>query len=238
VPRDCAVCGTALEYFDYARPVVCGHCGEEDYSHTTCPRGHYICDTCHNGNSIGVIEKIALNTQLKDPLGIAEVMMSYPGLPMLGCHHAYIAGGALMAALRNVRVPGITEKAIGEVFGRTEKQAVGGYCGLTGVCGIAPALGACFSIITGSKCGKDIEQKITVEAVAHILHVIADLSGPSCCKAYVRASLWHAVSLLRELLGISLPAVYSPISCRLSERHPHGCRRTKCPYFEAIETGR
>ncbi|HSB52080.1 MAG TPA: DUF5714 domain-containing protein [Dissulfurispiraceae bacterium] len=181
---------------------------------------------------------MALNTQLKDPLGIAEVMMSYPGLPMLGCHHAYIAGGALMAALRNVRVPGITEKAIGEVFGRTEKQAVGGYCGLTGVCGIAPALGACFSIITGSKCGKDIEQKITVEAVAHILHVIADLSGPSCCKAYVRASLWHAVSLLRELLGISLPAVYSPISCRLSERHPHGCRRTKCPYFEAIETGR
>jgi hypothetical protein len=232
------LCGTALQYLDQIRPVICTLCGEEDFTHVVCPRVHYVCDTCHNRRPHDTIEDIALNTQLKDPLGIAEVMMGYPGMPMLGCHHAHVVGGALMAAIKNEGSLGFSEKAVKEVFRRTATQARGGYCGLTGVCGIVPAIGACFAVLSGSKCGSDREQRMTMEVVSHILRVIADLTGPSCCKAYVRASLSHAVSLLREYLGIFLPVVYSPISCSFGERHPHGCRRTRCPYFETIETGR
>jgi hypothetical protein len=180
---------------------------------------------------MAVIEDIVFTTTLKDPVEISEVMMSYPELPMLGCQHAYIAAGALLAAIKNEGSRKITNEEIREVFRRTERQAVGGYCGLTGVCGIATAIGACFSILVGSRCGKDLEQKITMEAVTRVMGVITDLTGPSCCKAYVRASLSAAISLLKERFGIILP-VGDSITCSYVTKHPHGCRKIKCPYFK------
>ena len=184
-----------------------------------------------------VIEDIVFTTALKDPVEISEVMMSHPGLPMLGCQHAYIAAGALLAAIKNEGSRKIRNEDIAEVFKRTERQAVGGYCGLTGVCGIAPAIGACFSMLAGSRCGKDFEQKVTMEAVTRVMQVITDLTGPSCCKAYVRESLSVAISLLKEKFGIVLPVKDLSIACSQTSKHPHGCRETKCPYFMG-ETGR
>lgn len=158
--------------------------------------------------------------------------MTHPKLPMLGCQHAYIAAGALLAALKNEGSKKITENDQREVFKRIEKQAVGGYCGLTGVCGIVPAIGACFSILLGAKCGKDLEQRITMEATRRVIEVIETLTGPSCCKAYVRASLLLAVDLLREKFGIIFPVKKLSVPCQFQEKHPHGCREERCPYFK------
>jgi hypothetical protein len=184
-----------------------------------------------------IIEDIALTTKSKDPFEIADLMMSYPGLPMLGCQHAYIAGGAFMAALKNEGTRTISNEAIKEVFARTQKQAHGGYCGLSGVCGIASAIGACFAILTGSKCGTDQAQKITMEAVTRVSRAITDLTGPSCCKAYVWSSLETAINYLKESLGIALPSLQT-IDCGFSVTHPHGCREALCPYFQVNEHGR
>jgi hypothetical protein len=226
------VCGSSLEYLDEACQLTCSACGKADHGHIRCPNGHYLCEECHTRDSLQVIEAIAFDSQSKDPLEIAELMMSHPGLPMLGCNHAYIAAGALMAALRNEGSKRITVEAIREVFLRTGKQAHGGYCGLTGVCGIVPAIGACFAVLTGSRCGKDEEQRITMEAVTRVSRSIARLTGPSCCKAYVRAALETAGDYLEEPFGIRLPRAKGAI-CTYSRRHPHGCREGKCPYFPA-----
>lgn len=137
-----------------------------------------------------------------------------------------------MAALKNEGSKGISNVAITEVFNRTGKQAHGGYCGLTGVCGIAPAIGACIAVLTGSKCGKDEEQRMTMEAVARVARAITDLTGPSCCKAYVRTSMLTAVKFLKERFDIALPIKDIAIKCEHSEKHPHGCREIKCPFFE------
>ncbi|NOY64750.1 MAG: hypothetical protein GXO97_05045 [Nitrospirae bacterium] len=177
-----------------------------------------------------IIEEVVFQSTSRDPMEIAELMMSFPGLPMLGCHHAYIAGGALMAAIKNEASRGITNEDIKEVFRRTKKQAHGGFCGLTGVCGVVPAIGAVFAVLTGSKCGTDSEQRITMEATARLGRAIAELTGPSCCKAYVRTSLEVAIKYLKESLGIELP-LSSVSSCIYSARHPHGCRELNCPYF-------
>lgn len=235
--ENCMVCGSPLEYLEQAQDSTCTFCGKTEQGHISCPEGHYICDACHNKGSMAVVEDIVSTTNLKDPVEISEVMMSHPGLPMLGCQHAYIAAGALLAAIKNEGSRKITKKDITEVFKRTERQAVGGYCGLTGVCGIAPAIGACFSILAESKCGKDFEQKITMEAVTRVMEVITGLTGPSCCKAYVRASLCVAISVLKERLGITLPVKDLSIVCSYTSKHPHGCREIKCPYFRG-ETGR
>jgi hypothetical protein len=178
-----------------------------------------------------MIEDITFTTRLKDPFEIAELMMSHPALPMLGCEHAFIAAGALLAALKNSPYAKVTNQDIHEAFDRTAKQAVGGYCGLTGVCGISPAVGACFSIFLGSRCGSDMEQKITIDAVIKVSQGIAELTGPSCCKAYVRSAIAAAAAIFAERFGIILPVAKAAAVCRDSNRHPHGCREEKCPYY-------
>jgi len=228
------VCGSVLEYLDQAQGVTCSFCGKGEQGHIRCPNGHYICEVCHNRDAMQIIEDIALTTKSKDPFEIADVMMSCPELPMLGCQHAYIAGGAFMAAIKNEGSHPVGNEEIKEIFTRTEKQAHGGYCGLSGVCGIAPAIGACFSILTGSKCGTDQAQRITMEAVTRVTRAITDLTGPSCCKAYVWGSLEVAADYLKESLGIVLPSSHS-IACDFSARHPHGCRQENCPYFRKNE---
>ncbi len=224
------VCGLHLEYLNEARDVTCSYCGKIEQGHIRCPQDHYICEACHNQDAMKIIEETAFNTKSVNPFEIAELMMCYPKLPMLGCQHAYIAGGALMAAIKNEGTKPIKDKEIREVLRRTEKQAHGGYCGLSGVCGIVPAIGACFAVLTGSKCGKDKEQRIAMEAVTRTAQAITDLTGPSCCKAYVRTSLNAAVNYLKESTGIELPPA-GLVDCKFSSSHPHGCRRGKCPYF-------
>jgi hypothetical protein len=226
------VCGSVLEYLDQAQSVKCTYCGKAEHGHIKCPNGHFICEACHNQDAMQIIEDISLTTKSDDPFEIAGWMMSYPGLPMLGCQHAYIAAGAFMAAIRNEGTRAVSNEEIKEVFSRTEKQAHGGYCGLSGVCGIAPAVGACFAVLTGSKCGTDQEQRITMEAVTRVTGAITDLTGPSCCKAYVWTSLLTAVTFLKEKFDIALPVKTAAIKCEYSSKHPHGCRESKCPFFE------
>ena len=154
-------------------------------------------------------------------------------VPMLGCENAWIAAGALIVAIKNEGTVKITNDQIIEVLNRTKKQAIGGFCGLTGVCGIAPAIGACFSVILSAACPKDRETATTMRVVAKIVDVIANETGPCCCKNFVRNALAEAIRLVKEYLKI--PFMLSKtmqITCTDAERHPHGCRKEKCSYFK------
>ena len=230
--ENCMVCGSKLDYLKIAEGLICTYCGNELTGHVKCPKGHFMCDACHGKKIPTVIEEFAITTKSPDPVAIAELMMTHPALPMLSCDHAYIAAGALMGALRNSPYGSkIGDAELREAFARTAKQAHGGYCGLTGVCGVAPAIGACFSIFLGARCGSDREQKIVMEAVTRVSRVITDLTGPSCCKAYTRAALAVAVDLFAEKFGVVLPVNNAAAVCDHSVKHPHGCREEKCPYY-------
>jgi hypothetical protein len=183
------------------------------------------------------IETIIFQTTSTDPFAIAEQCMDLDVLPMLGCQHTYITGGALMAALKNDGTFQLSNDDIREVFHRTNKQAHGGYCGLTGTCGIAPALGACVAILTGSKCGSDKEQRLTMELVSRVVRAITELTGPSCCKAYVRTSLEVAVDFLNQHFSINLRGKDTN-PCQHTAKHPHGCRLEKCPYYPESIAGK
>jgi len=230
----CMVCGSVLEYLLQAEGHTCIYCNRAEQGHIVCTAGHFVCDACHGLEARGIIEQIAFTSRENDPLAMAELMISHAGLPMLGCEHAFIAAGALIGALKNSPYGkgNITNTAVREIFDRTAKQAVGGYCGLTGVCGIAPALGACFSVFLGARCGSDREQKIVMDAVIRVMQALSALTGPSCCKAYVRAGLREAVAFFGERFGILLPIKGSAIVCKHSEKHSHSCREEKCPYFQ------
>ena len=231
--ENCLACGGTLDYLNEAEDLVCTYCGAGHRAHVKCPNGHFVCDACHGKDVLGVIEDIARTSTTGDPVAIAELIMAHPLLPMLSCDHAFIGAGALMAALRNSPYGSkIGTAEVDEVFARTAKQAHGGYCGLTGVCGVAPAIGACFSVFLGARCGSDREQKIVMEAVTRASGAIMELTGPSCCKAYVRAALTVAVDIFAEKFGVVLPVKTTAIVCVNSQHHPHGCREERCPYFK------
>lgn len=150
---------------------------------------------------------------------------------MLGCEHAWIAAAALMAALRNEGTIPVQPEQIEEALRRTRRQAIGAYCGLTGVCGIAPGIGACFSVILGAACPKDRETSITMHVVARVVEAIGSQAGPCCCKNFVRTALGVAGEMAREHLKINLPAGLDSIVCADMDRHPHGCRGKKCKFY-------
>ena len=164
--------------------------------------------------------------------------MSQDNIPMLGCENAWIASGALMTALRNEGTIKVTNRQIIEAMNRTKRQAAGGYCGLTGVCGISPAIGSCFSVILGASCAKNQETATTMKVVGKIVNAIADQTGPCCCKNFVRTALREAVLLIKQYLNVSLPMPSEAIVCTHSTRHPHGCRESKCPYFKGPTTSK
>lgn len=225
------VCGSALEYRKDAVDSACTSCGATHRSHLRCPQGHVVCDACHGREARRIIEGITLAETAQDPGEIAERMMAHPAVPMLGCEHAFIAAGALLAALRNSPYGKVSEQTVREVFGRTGKQTFDGACGLTGVCGIAPAVGSVIASFLGSRWGADREQRIAMEAVTRVSQAITDLTGPGCCKAYVRSALAVAVPFFAEQFGIVLPFKEQAPACADDGRHPHGCRESKCPYY-------
>lgn len=180
-----------------------------------------------------------LDTSSQDPIEIAETLMDYRDrVPMLGCENAWIAAGALMAAIKNEGSLPVRNEQITEVLARAKKQAIGGYCGLTGVCGIVPAIGACFSVILGAACPKDRETAVTMKVAGEMVNSIAAETGPCCCKNFVRTALRKAIELARIYLKANLPvSSRQAIKCRHVERHPHGCRKGKCAYYQEHDTG-
>ncbi len=230
--ENCMVCGERLDYLTTAEGAVCSYCGTRQEAHVRCPQGHHVCDACHGKEARKMILDTVLAARSQDPAELAELMMAHPGLPMLSCDHALIAAGALLAALRNTPYGSrFGEADVREVFARTEKQAHGGYCGLTGVCGIVPAAGAVVSLFLGSACGSDREQKLAMEAAGRVHGVITGLTGPSCCKAYTRAAVAEAAAFFAERFGVILPVRQQAIICSHAEKHPHGCREEQCPYY-------
>jgi len=207
------------------------HCGQKEPGYVYCQNGHYICDNCHGKGFFEVIRDLSLSAKGIDPVVIAEDMIKSADVPMLGCEHAWIAAGALLAAIRNHGQIKVSNDQITEALNRTQKQAIGAYCGLTGVCGVAVAIGAAFSTILGASCPKNKETSITMHVVARIVEVIANNTGPCCCKNFVRTALRLGCQLAGEYLDVDLGCTVN-IKCEDSRRHPHGCRETRCRYYQ------
>lgn len=97
-------------------------CGQKELGYVYCPNGHYVCDNCHGKNSFEIIQVLSLSAKDANPLTIAEEIIKTAPLPMLGCEHAWIATGALLAAIRNHGQIKVNDVQIIEALNRTRKQ--------------------------------------------------------------------------------------------------------------------
>jgi len=233
----CLFCGSPVELLETREERPCIFCGEREMVAASCSGSHHCCDRCKTDETRSVIAVMGRTTTRKDPTAISELMMGLPQLGMLDCDHAFIAAAAFIVALKNSPYGGkITENEVSEALDRTASQIAKESCAQTGVCGIIPAIGACFSLFLGVRFGSDREQQVTMDAVTKVTQALTDLTGPVCCKAYVRASLGVATTLFAERFGIMLPvSSFAPV-CRWSDKHPFGCREDTCPYYQTTST--
>lgn len=102
------------------------------------------------------------------------------------------------------------------------------------MCGVAPAIGASFSVILDAACTKDRETATTMHVVSRVVEAIANQTGPCCCKNFVRTALTLSCKLAKEYLKIDLVST-GEIICQDTERHPHGCRKAKCHYYYQLK---
>lgn len=205
-------------------------CGKSERGYVNCSNGHYICDICHGEKDFETIMAMIERADGTNSVIIAQKIIEEASIPMLGCEHAWVAAGSLLVAIKNQGEIKITKNQLIEVMNRTRKQAIGAYCGLTGVCGVATAIGAVYSVILRAACPKDKETSATMHVVSKVIEAIANETGPCCCKNFVYTALKVACDNSEKYLKIRL-SCKNNIVCHDSDRHPHGCRKQKCNYY-------
>ena len=144
--ENCLVCGHPLDYSTIGDKFECILCGKKEIGNVHCSKGHYVCDTCHSKETYDELIKAILSGIGNNPLRLAQQIIQEVEIPMLGCEHSLIVTGVLLKSIQNTNSLLVTDAMIMEAINRTNRQAIGAYCGLTGVCGIAIGVGSVFSV--------------------------------------------------------------------------------------------
>ena len=136
----CLVCGEPLAYFKEAQDVTCQICGKKETGHSVCVEGHYVCDACHRAGGVEHIMAVCRETDSKNPIRIAQKIMSDKSIYPNGPEHHTLIGASLMAAYRNAGGDIDLDKALAELQKRS-LLVPGGTCGFWGTCGAATSAG-------------------------------------------------------------------------------------------------
>jgi hypothetical protein len=219
----CLVCGEELIYSAAAEKVQCMICEKEEESNARCARGHYICDACHRGNILALVEQVCLASTATDPVEIALRIFQLPGLHMHGPEYHSIVPAVLVTAYGNM-VQDKREQAIKEAIKRG-KEIKGGSCGNNGACGAGIGVGIAYSVLHGvTPLSKERGPANRMTALA--LMEISRTGGARCCKRDVMVALATAKRHFAELDH----TVGSKYVC---EQYPQNkqCIRSECPYY-------
>lgn len=223
---NCGLCGKPLVYGTGEVSRQCAYCGEEYPALIFCPEGHYVCDSCHGAEALDTLRQVLASSTSGDPMGIMELVMSHPSVPMHGPEHHAMVPAVVVAAARNAGYP-IPEEAVDKAIARGSKVP-GGWCGSHGACGAAIGAGIAVSVLTEATPLTGRQRTLANEATGFALSRMLD-SHPRCCKRVGRRALEAAVEFLREKLNISLQ-VKGTIRCNYPERNRE-CVKEECPYF-------
>lgn len=228
----CLICGSNLVYSERAEDVTCSYCGATETSTARCSRRHYVCDRCHNGSANDLIERFCCATRSCSPLAMAQLLMRNPLLKMHGPEHHFLVPAVLLAACYNRT--GAPRQLVTEKIGLARQRAgdvKGGFCGMLGACGAAIGAGIFVSVMSGATPLADRERRLANAMTAHCLGVIAEHTGPRCCKREVFWALIAAREFIAGELGVDLPEEPLPV-CTFSSLNRE-CLRERCSFNAA-----
>ena len=224
----CLVCGEPLEYFEEGKEVTCHICGKTEIGHSICKDGHYVCDMCHRIKGVGYILDYCKTCTSKNPIEIAQTLMSDKSIFPNGPEHHTLVGASLMCAYHNAGGEIDLEKALEELRKRS-LQVPGGTCGFWGTCGAATSAGQWWSIVSGSTPMTREPWAQTQRLTSRVLAKLADLGGPRCCKRTGFTAILEGAAYAKELHGIEME-IPENVVCNFFTRNAE-CLKQDCPYF-------
>jgi hypothetical protein len=227
----CLLCGAELEYFAEQRSLSCHFCGTTASGNAHCVNGHYICDTCHRGSAQEVIELACINSEVRDPVALAETLMKHPAMNMHGPEHHFLVPAVLLATYAvKKELPGAEKAALISKARQRSEDVKGGFCGLHGACGAGIGTGIFISLITSATPLSTSERGLSNRMTAESLLEIARTGGARCCKRDSLLAIFTAVRFLKAEFGILLP-VRKEISCAFSHLNRE-CLESDCPFHQ------
>ena len=225
----CTVCGSELVYTSEHETKVCFICRNKAISNVDCPKGHFICDSCHSSDANSLIEQFCVHTNLTDPIKIANLLMRQPQIKMHGPEHHFLVPAVLLASYYNFS--GEDELKVRKIRSaklRAEKVP-GGFCGTHGHCGAAVGTGIVVSLITGATPLSEKEWQLSNRITGQTLLEIADKGGPRCCKRDSFIAIEKAAGFIRKHFSAELPL--SPAVCEFSKRNQQ-CLHGGCSFYK------
>ena len=225
----CLICGKELEYDINHSERSCDFCGRKFESNVKCPDGHFICDECHSEDAFQVIYHICLETDIKDPLLLANTIMHHPAVKMHGPEHHFL----VPAVLVTVYYPLIEDnRSLKELMDEAMKRAravPGGFCGTHGNCGACVGAGLAMSILMKSHSLSVKSWSAINRLTGECLIDVSELGGPRCCKRDTFIVLQRATAAINRYLDCDI-IVPDQIKCQFSEFN-NQCLKKACPYY-------
>lgn len=229
--ENCGICGSVLIYQTDAVPMECSFCHSQGNTNIFCPEGHYICDACHEQETLEMLKEAVLNSTSASPDEILETVMSHSSVPMHGPEHHAIVPAVIVAAVRNAGYP-IPEKAIEKAIDRGSKVP-GGWCGLYGACGAAIGVGVAVSVLGKATPLTGKPRSRAIKATSLALERMVD-HHPRCCKRASRRAVEAAVDFLHREMSIDLK-IGPAAECNYHQRN-NECPRKGCFYYPVVTT--
>jgi len=214
-----------------AKESSCVFCGKQEQTNIYCPDGHYVCDVCHQSESVDILRQVIEKSTSKDPQHIFEVAVSHPSVPMHGPEHHAMVPAAIVAAVRNAGYP-VPDGAVEKAIARGSKVP-GGWCGFCGDCGAAVGVGIAVSVLTGATPLTGKQRSLAMEATSYALSKLID-DAPRCCKRMSRKAIDAAVEFFKNKLDISLDTA-KLVFCNYSSRNKE-CLKAQCVYYSETES--
>ena len=220
----CMICGESLVYWGNKVSQRCDICGEMFESNVSCANGHYVCDSCHRGDTLDHMETLLVKSTETNPILLADLVFHLPTMKMHGPEHHSMVPAVLETAHQNLLGIRDIEK-IRETISRG-KDIKGGSCGYHGTCGACVGTGIAESVHLGAKPSSKEERGSAMRATGSALLAISEFGGPLCCKRDSIASIENYMTNSDRFAEVE-PATYI---CSFS-KYNKGCLTMDCPYF-------
>ena len=225
---ECLICKAPLEYLEQDILMECAICHQREASKTRCTHGHYVCNECHTAG-LEAILATCLASASKNPVVVAESLMSMSFCHIHGPEHHVIVGAALLTAYANAGGDVALHEALVEMM-RRGKQIPGGACGFWGACGAAISAGMFVSIVTHSTPLATQAWRLSNLMTSKALEQIALHGGPRCCKRDTYLSVLAATEFAETHLGVAMER--DAIVCSRSHLN-NQCIGILCPFAPA-----
>ena len=225
--QGCLVCGAALDYAAGASQASCHYCGRDEAADVRCAEGHFVCDTCHQGDAAAVIEAACKHSTDRHMAPLLQRLRAHPKMKIHGPEHHALVPGVILA---NYRAHGgeVTDEVLGRAVRRGAKVP-GGHCGFWGACGAGVGVGLAFGAILGSSPVKGEERGLINEVTSRVLARLAALRAPRCCHRDSMLALQAAAEFSSEYLDVTL-RYGDPAPCDQVEKNKE-CIEERCPLY-------